>query len=149
VHLRSSPVLSGVCVVQSLVLCLLLFVSMSIFLWLLCCLYFCEKERLITPLITRNLSYLLAKFHICLNGIRFWELYDNLSCSCKIIHTLSCKQELYEHWWIVRTFWKYKSGNQKPKNQRRTDNPLAKNRLTNNDLQNTPQSTTDQQYEPH
>jgi hypothetical protein len=31
---------------------------------------------------------------------------------CKIIHTRSCKQELYEHWWIVRTFWRYKSGNQ-------------------------------------
>jgi hypothetical protein len=35
-------------------------------------------------------------------------------------------------------------GNQKPKNQRRTDNPLAKRKLTNNDLQNTPQNTTDQ-----
>jgi hypothetical protein len=63
---------------------------------------------------------------------------------CKIIHTLSCKQELYEHWWIVRTFWRYQSGNQKPNNQRRTDNPLAKRKLTNNDLQNTPQKTTDQ-----
>jgi len=64
-HMRSSPVLSGVRVFQSLVLYLLFFVSLSFIFWLLrYYLFCCEKHLLITPMVTPNFSYLFRKINI-------------------------------------------------------------------------------------
>jgi hypothetical protein len=57
-HLSSSPVLSGVGVIRSLVLCVCffrsLFVLLYFFTWPLCCMFFFDIRILITPLVSSN-----------------------------------------------------------------------------------------------
>ena len=71
-HLSSTPVFSGVCVTQSIVLCVcfvdrcLSFWRFSFFFWSLCCLFF-NLWILYTPLVSSNSSYHLypKTFFIC------------------------------------------------------------------------------------
>jgi hypothetical protein len=64
-HMSSPPVFSGVCVTQSLVLCVFFVdrcLSFCTFSWPLCCLFF-DILILITPLISSNSSYSTYKMY--------------------------------------------------------------------------------------
>ena len=67
-HLSSPSVFIGVCVVQSLVSCIvfcrLLFVLLSLFFWLVCCLSFFDLRILITPFVSSHSSYSRTEYDI-------------------------------------------------------------------------------------
>ena len=115
-HMRSSPVLSGVRVFQSLVLYLLFFVSLSFIFWLLrYYLFCCEKHLLITPMVTPNFSYLFRKINILniANEIikltilmisEYVYLYVNLPICVLLFVRLLILSLVYTHctqWWII------------------------------------------------
>ena len=112
----SSP---GVRVLQSLLLCLLLFVSLSFISWLLRChLYFCVKHLLITPMVTPHFSYLFRKIYILKLTNQFIKhniimiseyvyLYANLPMCVLLFLRLLILSLIYTHctqWWIVLAY---------------------------------------------
>jgi hypothetical protein len=88
--LLTLPVFSGVCVTQSLFLCVMfcrsLFVLLSLFSWSLCCLSFFDLRTLITPLVSSRFFFPLHlkgwTLKKIINGVeKYTYTFNDISCS--------------------------------------------------------------------
>jgi hypothetical protein len=84
-HLSSPPVISGVRVTRSLVLCDRCLIPLSFFFWPLCCLFFFYLRILITPLVSSNSSF--DCLYLTFSQVSCWSIL--LSVHCIVDYCLS------------------------------------------------------------
>ena len=99
-HLSSSPILIGVRVTRSLVLCVCFVDRLSYFYWPLCCLFFFDIRILITPLISSNSSSYPK--HPRVKCMELWSTIMGLH----VRHALCCSKQINEGVIGMRV-WKY------------------------------------------